>query len=201
MNKHTPTKTSSVQSFSADKRQSGFSLIEIMIAALILSIGILGVAGLQVVGMKGTHQSYMKQQAMGVVQSVIERMYANPEGVVAGNYRTAQFAGCNVLPTCAANTANCSVSEIAHNDLHNVICGYKVGAAPRTGGVQAVAAGDISGLSNGLLTINCANNDCATGDVQIEIQWRERELSKDQQAVNSNARTDSITINSRILPL
>ena len=37
--------------------QSGFSLIEIMVAAVIHTIGILGVAGLQMVGMKGTHQS------------------------------------------------------------------------------------------------------------------------------------------------
>jgi len=51
-------------------KQSGFSLIEIMVAALILSIGILGLVGLQVIGLKGTQQSSMKWQTVVMLQTL-----------------------------------------------------------------------------------------------------------------------------------
>ncbi len=58
-------------------RKSGFTLIEVLISAMILSTAMLGVLSMQFIGLKGTHQSVMKQQAIGVVQNAMERMAAN----------------------------------------------------------------------------------------------------------------------------
>ncbi len=175
-------------------KQSGFSLIEIMIAALILSIGILGVASLQIIGMKGTHQSYMKQQAMGIVQSLTERMHSNKQAVIAGDYVVLDSAAfdCGILPVCSDSSSNCSVADIATVDLHNLICGYKKGSAPSTGGVKTVTAGDVSSLIDGELIVTCPTV-CATGDVQIDVRWSERGLSTETTV------KDSLVVTSRII--
>ena len=98
--------------------QFGFSLIEVMVASVVLSIGILGVASLQIVGLKGTQQSIMKVQAMTIVQSLTERMHANKLGVVNGNYvdSSSDFI-CGEIKDCSSTTANCNAAEIAKIDL------------------------------------------------------------------------------------
>ncbi|MCF6188844.1 MAG: type IV pilus modification protein PilV [Cocleimonas sp.] len=171
------------------KKQKGFSLLEVMIAALILSTGLLGVASLQIVSMKGTQQSSMKNQAMGVVQNITERMRANHEGVINSRYLVATnitaFDCTTAAPNCAAGT--CTAANIATADLHNLICGF--GNTPRTGGVSTVATGDIGILVNGSLDIACAGPvpitvpptppSCAEGDVKITVQWDESALGEE----------------------
>ena len=175
------------------KSQTGFSLIEVMVAALILSVGILGVAGLQIIGLKGTHQSYMKQQAMTLVQSLTERMHSNKQGVIAGNYIVdSSTFNCAALPACGGASSNCSVADIATVDLHNLVCGYKEGSAPRTGGVEVVATGDKSVFVNGELDVTCPAG-CSTGDVLINVQWTEREFGS--EAVGA---ADSLVVTTRI---
>ena len=177
------------------QNQSGFSLIEVMIAAVILSIGILGAAGLQIIGMKGTHQSFMKQQAVSIIQSLTERMHSNKQGVIAGNYNIdSSTFDCSVLPSCTGSSSNCSIAEIATVDLHNIICGYKKGSAPSTGGVELNTAGDISPLVDGELDINCIAGDCSAGDVQINIQWSERGFDTETPV------RDSLLVTTRITP-
>ena len=176
------------------RTQIGFSLIEIMVAAVILSIGILGVVSLQIIGLKGTHQSYMKQQAMSIVQNLTERMHSNKQGVIADNYNVdSSTFDCSVLPSCTSATSNCTVAEIATVDLHNIICGFKKGSAPSTGGVKAVAAGDISPLVDGELEVKCPAG-CASGDIEINVKWREREFGAETAGAK-----DSLLVTTRII--
>ena len=170
--------------------QSGYSLIEVLIAALILSIAILGIAGMQVIGMKGTHQSFMKQQATGVVQNMIERMRANYAGVVAGNYvvNSAALNCATPKPNCA--TTDCNPAQIALSDKLNIVCGYQNGSSARTGGVKTISATDNAILTNGVLNIRCRN--CAVGDVTIAVGWTERAFGKEATT------PDSLTIDTRI---
>ena len=182
-------------------KQSGFSLIEIMVAALVLSIGILGVASLQIIGMKGTHQSSMKQQAMAIVQTLTERMHSNKQGVAAGNYVVLDSStfDCDDLPSCSGSSSTCTVAEIATVDLHNLICGYKAGSFPSTGGVKTPALGDMQGLVNGELNVICPNAlGCITGDIQISVLWDERELSK-EAIIPAGTSTDSLVVNTRVI--
>ncbi|MEB8433832.1 type IV pilus modification protein PilV [Cocleimonas sp. KMM 6892] len=182
-------------------KQSGFSLIEVMIAALILSIGILGVAGLQIVGMKGTQHSYMKQQAANIVYTLTERMRANRQGVIGGFYLVdnANPVDCSgAAPGCNSSTANCSAANIAAFDLHNVVCGYQATTAShKTGGVKASTANDIVVLSDGDVAVTYPNGS-ATGDVRIEVQWSERRFGQEEEG--EDIESDSLVINTRILP-
>ena len=197
MNKHTHKKSNLAFSTSYSK-QSGFSLIEIMVAALILSIGILGVVGLQVIGLKGTQQSYMKHQAMSVVQNLTERMRSNKVGVFTGEYALPNSdsfnCGAAAIPNCSNASSVCSAEDIATADIHNLVCGYKNGTASRTGGIRNLASDDISTFLGGKLAIACSDGgDCSTGNMRIEVNWTERELREDQQVTE-----DSLVINTRI---
>lgn len=198
MNKHTSLKSNFNYS-SKLKKQSGFNLIEILVAAVVLSIGILGVVGLQVVGLKGTQQSYMKQQAMSVVQNLTERMRSNKSGVFLGHYvADSNSFNCAVgsIPNCSDATSNCSALDIADADKHNLICGYKVGAASRTGGVRNIDADGINTFTDGELSIACADaGNCSTGNMRVQVNWTERKLRDDQEAING-----SLVINTRISP-
>ena len=186
------------------KKQSGFSLIEVMVAALILSIGILGVAGLQILGLKGTSQSYMKQQAMSVVHSLAERMRSNAPGVVAGNYTMADSStfDCNTAPACTTPAENCNSTAIANLDLHNTVCGYQRAGGHSTGGVQITNANDTSSFVNGKLRISCPGGNCAAGDIRIALEWQEQAFGQEDRDGDLDGidDVDTLVINTRILP-
>ena len=197
MNKHTHTKSNS-NCFAKKSNQSGFSLIEIMIAALLLSIGILGVAGLQVLGMKGTQQSHMKQQAVSVLHSLTERMHSNKPGVIAANYASdSETFNCANKPTCGVG-ANCSSADIATLDLHNLFCGFKEGTAPNTSGIKAQAVGDVVSLVDAQMIVNCIT-DCSDGELRLEINWQERAMDESENDnANNKPVKDEIVLNTRI---
>ena len=186
---------------SRNNRQSGFSLIEVLISAFILAVSLLGVLGMQVHSMKGTQHSYMKQQAMGVVHNMIERMRANRDGVLARNYNvdSATFDCTTPLPDCSA--ANCSSQKIAETDHLNLICGAQSGGGNFTNGVKVTNASDNPILTGGTLKIECAPAnpaegilaDCASADVNITVGWTERKFGKESTPV-----PDSLEIQTRI---
>lgn len=66
--------------------QRGFSLLEILVAIIVLSIGLLGLAGLQVSGMKANQGAYLRTQANALAYDIIERMRANATPAINGAY-------------------------------------------------------------------------------------------------------------------
>jgi type IV pilus assembly protein PilV len=55
----------------------GFTLLEVLIALLIFSLGMLGLAGLMVVSVKTNNSAYLRTQASFLAQSMADRMRAN----------------------------------------------------------------------------------------------------------------------------
>ncbi|WP_111658189.1 type IV pilus modification protein PilV [Isoalcanivorax indicus] len=67
-------------------KQRGFSLMEVLVALLILSIGLLGLAGLQTRGIQMNHSAHLASQANYLGYDILDRMRANREAALAGNY-------------------------------------------------------------------------------------------------------------------
>ena len=65
--------------------QRGFTLIEVMIALLIFSLGLMGMAGLMVLSVKTNQSSYLRTQASFLAQSMADRMRANMGQINAYN--------------------------------------------------------------------------------------------------------------------
>jgi len=94
-------------------RQTGMTLIEILVSLLILSIGLLGMAGLQTVSLRNTQSAYQRTQAAILSTDIVERVRANLQGVEAGSYDNAAgelTAACN-------SAAGCSAAQMAANDV------------------------------------------------------------------------------------
>lgn len=70
-------------------RQRGMTLIEILVAVVVLSIGLLGLAGLQLKGMQVNQGSIYRWQAAMLAQDIADRMRADRASASAGNYTLA----------------------------------------------------------------------------------------------------------------
>lgn len=67
-------------------RARGFTLVEALVALVVLSIGLLGVAALQLTSLRSNHGSAMRSQATFLAYDIIDRMRANREAALAGQY-------------------------------------------------------------------------------------------------------------------
>lgn len=65
---------------------AGFSLVEVLVALVILSIGLLGLAGLQTRGVRDNHGAYLRTQATLSAKDLVDRMRANRSAALAGAY-------------------------------------------------------------------------------------------------------------------
>jgi type IV pilus assembly protein PilV len=70
-------------------RRGGFTLIEALVALLVISIGLLGVAALQLTSLRSNHASAMRSQATVLAYDIVDRMRANRTAALAGNYNIA----------------------------------------------------------------------------------------------------------------
>ena len=66
------------------KHLSGFTLLEVMIALLVLSIGLLGIAALQANSLKVNHGAYQRSQAIFITYDMMDRLRANRTAALAG---------------------------------------------------------------------------------------------------------------------
>lgn len=69
-------------------RQSGLSLIEVLVAIVIISFGLLGVAALQVTGLKNNQSAYLRSTATVLAYDMLDRMRTNKKALIAGDYNT-----------------------------------------------------------------------------------------------------------------
>jgi type IV pilus assembly protein PilV len=58
-------------------KQTGFTLVETLVALVVLSVGLLGVAGLQLFGLRGNMSAASRTQATYFADDIIDRMRAN----------------------------------------------------------------------------------------------------------------------------
>ncbi len=66
--------------------QGGMTLIEVLVALLVLSIGLLGVAGLQWQALRSNHGAHLRSQATILAHDIADRMRANRTEAEDGAY-------------------------------------------------------------------------------------------------------------------
>ncbi|WP_455201813.1 type IV pilus modification protein PilV [Kaarinaea lacus] len=72
----------------AVQTQSGFTMLEVLVAIVVLAFGLLGLAGLQADGLRNNTSAYMRSQATLMAYDMLDRMRANMQGVENGDYDT-----------------------------------------------------------------------------------------------------------------
>lgn len=93
--------------------QSGFTLIEVLVAVLIVSVGVLGVAGLQLLSLQNNTSAMFRTQAIQGAYDIMDRARANR----GQNYSLAMDAN---TPNAAVNceAANCNPQQMRNFDLN-----------------------------------------------------------------------------------
>jgi type IV pilus assembly protein PilV len=64
----------------------GFTLIEALVALIVLSIGLLGVAGMQIAGLRANQSAASRTQASYLADDIVDRMRANNKAARNGDY-------------------------------------------------------------------------------------------------------------------
>lgn len=95
--------------------QQGASLIEVLVSAIILSVGLLGMAGLQVEGMKKRKESELKTLAAIEANDIVDRMRANLVAAENAQYDMTQ-ANPAINSGCLGG-GTCTPVQMAQTDL------------------------------------------------------------------------------------
>lgn len=97
------------------RRQDGFTLIEVLITIVVAAIGLLAVAGLQIMTKKFNYDAVQRTSASTLAQAMVERMRSNPSSLNA--YLTSDAASVSASVSCKGATAQCTPAEMATFDL------------------------------------------------------------------------------------
>ncbi|WP_165767361.1 type IV pilus modification protein PilV [Parendozoicomonas haliclonae] len=102
-------------------KQSGFNLIENLVTLFILTVGLLGVAGMQAMALKTQQTSHHYDKALALAQNMADRMRANQEAALAGYYslNTTNVRNYPIEAQAACyTTEGCNPEQMAVNDMY-----------------------------------------------------------------------------------
>jgi type IV pilus assembly protein PilV len=144
----------------SSRRRAGFALLEVLIAVLVMSFGMLGIAGLLFATNRSNTSSILKQQAVQSAANIIDRMRANRDAALTGSYDVGDLAA-GVAPTLPAPPA--------------VVCSS---ATPCAGQAQLAAYDTWYWLTQDLTRLPLGSGAVATSpatgggtQVQVTVQW------------------------------
>ncbi len=141
------------------KNKAGFTLIEVLIAMLILAVGLLGLAGMQMNGLRNNLSAYHRSQATQLAYDIADRMRANVDD--AGNfggstYITLDPADAVIQASCTAVAGDCSSAQMAQQDLFEW---YRDLTATLPGATEDIT------VAGSLFTVTLSWDDDRDGDV------------------------------------
>ena len=98
---------------------AGFTLLEVLIAIVVVAFGLLGLAGLQVFALRNNVSAAQRVAASALTSDIVDRMKANYQGVVSGLYNAPVAAGYAgpAVSTCADKNGTCTPANLATTDL------------------------------------------------------------------------------------
>ncbi|PQJ97592.1 type IV pilus modification protein PilV [Chromatium okenii] len=92
--------------------QQGFTLLEVMISALVLSVGLLGLAALQGVSLKMSQGSYLRVQAVNLAYEIIDAMRANKPNAASYDGTWAAITGNQTFATAYSSGAAIATADL-----------------------------------------------------------------------------------------
>jgi len=156
-------------------QQRGIALVEVLIAAVIVAIGLSGMGALLLAAIQSTRDSSQTSQGMWIVQDYVGRIRANSLAALNSEYVLSGGIDCATPPNpmCANHSnsdgervvpADCSASQMAVFDQWNVVCGTDSSALD--------SAGEF--LRSPTLSSVCSANDATTGfctQYTVSLSW------------------------------
>jgi type IV pilus assembly protein PilV len=147
------------------RRQAGVTLVEIMVAVVLLAIGLLGLAGLQLRGMQVNQGSAMRTQAAIMAEDLADRMRADVQAANPGN-PNAGFYGA-FTPANQATAAPQAMQDWLANFGNALPAGVAAATVPCGGNVLPCVQVSLPG--------GTANPPVP---VRIDIYWNDQRAAK-----------------------
>ncbi len=166
--------------------QRGVGIIEVLVALVVVSFGVLGMAGMQLTGMKHSNDGFNRSRALILTENIATRMRINVQGVANGSYAgfdsetDANYCNVKPVPYCqaikGAEAQRCTVDELAAFDLFSVSCG-DWGSGGASGGVNEL-------LPNGAkLEVICDDAPCeGSSTYTLSVSWPENRTVRSEEA-------------------
>ena len=129
-------------------RKGGFSLVEVLVAVLVLTIGLLGLAALQITGLKVTESSQFRTLATLAAYDTIDRLRTNSNPLFNDGALKGKIA-----------KDACPVTGTENNALVRWYQGFCAFKLPQ------------SDQQPNAVTVDCAGTDCGAGNCLIEVFW------------------------------
>ena len=93
-------------------QQRGFSIVEALVALVVLGVGMLGIASLYVTSLRAGSSALLRTQAVNLAADMADRIRANPSAGTAYAGTPSSTANC-----AGSAPANCSPAQLAADDL------------------------------------------------------------------------------------
>lgn len=102
---------------------SGFTLVEVLVAVLIISIGMLGVARLVLAAVTANNSAYFRTQAANLAYSILDQIRANRAAASTSpgykvSYGTYSSSGASPGYTCLGAGNTCTPTQIVQYNLY-----------------------------------------------------------------------------------
>lgn len=164
-------------------QSAGFTLMEVLVAAVVLGIGILGLVTLMVTSMKSDQSSFYRATASALIYDMADRIRNNSTEAKAGAYDNVDTSGTIPSdPGCIKSSSGCTPSALAQEDIREWANNFV-----NVNGVTHYA----SSLPNGIGTVtrNTTNNQFT-----ITVKWNETDWDKTNPTKRANT-TGSLSLN------
>ncbi len=161
-------------------KQGGVSLIEALVAIVIMATGIMGIVGVQLRTLSDTQTSVRRAQAIRLIDDLGERMKVNPSASTNVNAFVMDWASGSSVPATSQASKSCATSLCSHTELAN----YDIREWKRN--VERTLP--MGNANTFLSTADAATNQRQLG---VLLRWRENERSDAgtdfKDAINSGA--------------
>ena len=94
--------------------QRGFTLVEALVALIVLSVGLLGIAALYVESLSASRSALLRTQAVNLAADMADRIRANRAAGIAYAVDTASLG---TETTACETTAGCAAADLAAHDI------------------------------------------------------------------------------------
>lgn len=161
-------------------KQSGITLIEVLVTVLILAIGFLGLAGLQLSALRNNSSAYERSQASMLAYDIIDRMRANRDSALNGDYDI-DLTDAPTATDCRGSGSNCNTTQLAQFDVNQWKCNL--------GGWNNHASCQALGIT-GKLPNGDGSIELDSTEITVTIQWED---NRSEQAAADKLTSFSIT--------
>lgn len=146
--------------------ESGFTLLEVLIALVVLSVGLLGIAAMMNFSLKANDSAYMRSQATALSYDIVDKMRANETAALDNDYNISIGQSISSPPNCVGSANSCTPAQLAQYDVNQ----WKQLLDSSTGGMPC---------GDGSVSLTTSNGYSV---VTVTIQWDDSRAQHDELA-------------------